>query len=131
MPSKNPQGRAESDHPWPLQDIEELINLLVEKEISEFELEKDGVKVRIKRAAPPAPAAAPVPVLFEPIPLAPRSPSPVIGDSPGATGASAALTGQAGAGSAGAVGPSPAESSAPSTAPPLLTRLPSSKWATW
>ncbi|HME00476.1 MAG TPA: acetyl-CoA carboxylase biotin carboxyl carrier protein [Terriglobia bacterium] len=106
MPSKNPRGREESDHPWPLQDIEELINLLVAKEISEFELEKDGVKVRIKRAAPAAPAAAPVPVLFEPVPLAPRSPFSVIADSPGATGTSPAPTGQAGAGSvAGAVPP--------------------------
>jgi len=110
MPSKNPRGREESEHAWPLQDIQELINLLVEKEISEFELEKDGVKVRIKRAASTAPAAVPVPVRFEPVPLAPRSPSPVIANSPGATGASPAPTAHAGADAVGAVVPPLAES---------------------
>jgi len=109
MPSKNPRGREESNHPWPLRDIEELINLLVEKEITEFELEKDEVKVRIKRAAPSPSAPAPVPALFEPVPPAPRSPSPLIAGSPGATEASPTSSGQAGAGSADAAVPPPAE----------------------
>ena len=116
MPSKNPRGREESEHAWPLQDIQELINLLVEKEISEFELEKDGLRVRIKRAAPldatgaPIAQAAVVPVPFEPIPPAPRFPSSA-GGSPGVAPVGiAAPTDQAGPGSAGGAGPTPAES---------------------
>jgi len=31
MPSKNSHGRAESERPWPLRNIQKLINLLVEK----------------------------------------------------------------------------------------------------
>jgi acetyl-CoA carboxylase biotin carboxyl carrier protein len=110
MPSKNPRGREESDHPWPLRDIEQLINLLVEKEISEFELEKDGVKVRIKRAAPSASSAALVPALFEPAPLAPRSPSGEIAGSPVATGEGPAPTGQSRGASVEADAPPSAES---------------------
>ena len=51
MPSKNPGGKEQSEHPWRLDEIQELINLLIEKEISEFELEKNGLKIRIKRSA--------------------------------------------------------------------------------
>ena len=115
MPSKNPQGRAESEHPWPFRDIQRLINLLVEKEISEFELEKDGLRIRIKRAAPPGPSSAPiaqaalVPVPFEPIPSAPRFPSPASGSPGGATGGIPTPTDQAGPGSVAGVVPTPAE----------------------
>jgi acetyl-CoA carboxylase biotin carboxyl carrier protein len=105
MPSKNPRRGEPSQHPWPLQEIQELINLLVEKEISEFELEKDGVKVRIKRVPPSAPAApithaVPVPVPFEPIPLSPRFPSAVTNPPASAPAGIAPSSDQAGAGSA-------------------------------
>jgi len=110
MPSKNPRGREESEHPWPLRDIQKLIKLLVKTEISEFELEKDGLRVRIKRAAPPGPAnqpiaqAAPPPVLFEPAPLTQRLPSSAAGPPAGAP------SDEAGPGSVGAVTAPPAES---------------------
>ena len=110
MPTKNPRGREQSEQAWPLQDIQDLVELLVEKEISEFELEKDGVKVRIKRGAPlgasgaPIAQPAPVPVLFEPIP---RFPSPVSGPPVAATGGIPASSEQAAAGPAV---PAPAES---------------------
>jgi acetyl-CoA carboxylase biotin carboxyl carrier protein len=63
MPGKNPTRGAEgSERAWGLKDIQDLIDLLVEREITEFEMEKDGVKVRIKRgnshAGNPAPAEA-------------------------------------------------------------------------
>jgi acetyl-CoA carboxylase biotin carboxyl carrier protein len=80
MPSKNTARGAEgSERAWGLKDIQDLIDLLVEREITEFEMEKDGVKVRIKRgnshagnptlgeacfsvSAPPARPVAPAPI---------------------------------------------------------------------
>jgi acetyl-CoA carboxylase biotin carboxyl carrier protein len=50
MPSRNPPRGAEgSASIWNLKDIRELIDLLVEREITEFEMEKDGARIRIKR----------------------------------------------------------------------------------
>jgi len=40
-------------------ELKELIEFLIEKDIAEFELERGDVKVKIKRAAEPAPAAFP------------------------------------------------------------------------
>jgi len=40
-------------------ELKELIEFLIEKDIAEFELERGDVKVRIKRAAEPVPAAVP------------------------------------------------------------------------
>jgi acetyl-CoA carboxylase biotin carboxyl carrier protein len=42
-----------------LKELKELIEFLIEKDIAEFELERGDVKVKIKRAAEPAFAAAP------------------------------------------------------------------------
>jgi len=42
-----------------LKELKELIDFLIEKDIAEFELERGDVKVKIKRAAEPAPAALP------------------------------------------------------------------------
>jgi acetyl-CoA carboxylase biotin carboxyl carrier protein len=49
MPEKNRQGAARGDADWRLNDIEKLIDLLVEREVSEFEMEKDGFRIRIRR----------------------------------------------------------------------------------
>lgn len=50
MPAKNPrQRKAASDRAWNLDEIQELIDLLIKKEVSEFEMERAGVKVRIRR----------------------------------------------------------------------------------
>jgi acetyl-CoA carboxylase biotin carboxyl carrier protein len=46
MPSKNV---SKEERAWSLKDIEQLLDLLVAREISEFEMEKDGFKVRVKR----------------------------------------------------------------------------------
>src|SRR5437762_6584148 len=75
MPAKNARGGNGPDPPWDLKDIEKLIDLLTERQIEEFEMEKDGLRVRIRRGAParsrePAPghspAAPPAPVTSPP-----------------------------------------------------------------
>lgn len=67
-------------------ELKELVEFLIEKDITEFELERGDVKVRIKRGAaspPPAPAeriiavhSAPVPTLETPQPASPAAPPP-------------------------------------------------------
>ncbi len=62
MPRRNPpRGREGSEHGWTLKDIQQLIDVLVEREITEFEMEKGGLRIRIKRgdaqAGNPSPAA--------------------------------------------------------------------------
>jgi acetyl-CoA carboxylase biotin carboxyl carrier protein len=60
MPSKS-AGRSggASASAWNLKEICELIDVLVERQISEFEMEKGGVRIRIKRGnASAEPAAA-------------------------------------------------------------------------
>ena len=60
MPGKNPRQTKEgSERPWNLEEIQELIDLLVKREISEFEMEKGGVKIRIKRGNSRAESFAP------------------------------------------------------------------------
>ena len=53
-------------------ELKELIDFLIEKDISEFELERGDVKVRIKRGAEPASAMIThsVPVPMAPMPMA-------------------------------------------------------------
>lgn len=73
-------------------ELKELIEFLIEKDIAEFELERGDVKVKIKRAAEPAPPdaryftvhpAPPAPVLGAPSapilsPAATVEPAPVV-----------------------------------------------------
>jgi acetyl-CoA carboxylase biotin carboxyl carrier protein len=50
MPGKSTSRGAEgSGGAWNLKEICELIDVLIEREISEFEMEKGGVRIRIKR----------------------------------------------------------------------------------
>lgn len=62
MPGKKPSrsGEAASERSWELKEIQQLIDLLTEREVAEFEMEKDGMRIRILRQAPAG--AAPVPV---------------------------------------------------------------------
>ena len=76
------------------EDIERILELVRAHDLAEFELERDGLKLRVRKNAgmphlvqPPAQAAPlappPVPVLYQPPPLAaaqPASPVPVEGD---------------------------------------------------
>ena len=83
--------------PFDLKDVKQLVELMRRSDLTEFELEQEGVKVRIKRdanspiapvvhttlppfAAMPAPApmvAAPAPVAAAPAPVAPAAASDV------------------------------------------------------
>ena len=50
MPGRNPpRGGEGSGSTWNLKEIRELIDVLIEREISEFEMEKGGSSIRIKR----------------------------------------------------------------------------------
>src|SRR2546425_10098936 len=61
MPAKNTKGGSGPDQPWNLKDIEKLIDLLTERQIEEFEMEKDGLRVHIRRGAPAGPRARAAP----------------------------------------------------------------------
>ena len=78
MPAKN-VGKEEREAPaWTLKDIEKLLDLLTAREISEFEMEKDGLRLRIKRglaheSGATLPAHFPAPVRTEGTAPAPAS----------------------------------------------------------
>jgi acetyl-CoA carboxylase biotin carboxyl carrier protein len=54
-------------------EVRKLVGLLEEKNLSLFELEIEGLKVKIARSAPVAAPAAPVPVAAPPAPLTPEA----------------------------------------------------------
>ncbi len=61
MPGKKPSrlGEAGSEKGWELKEIQQLIDLLIEREVAEFEMEKNGTRIRILRRAPVAAAPGP------------------------------------------------------------------------
>ena len=66
-------------------EIKEILRILEEQEITEFELEQDGVKLRVARAARnSAPGAAVVPV--SPVPVLPAGSAAVPPPAPAAGG---------------------------------------------
>jgi len=52
-----------------LDDIKQILDLVREHDLSEFELERDGLKLRVRKAGETVVAAAPAPVA--PVPVAP------------------------------------------------------------
>ena len=63
-------------------ELKELIEFLVDKDISEFELERGDLKVRLKRGpqpsiAPVVVASAPAPILSQPMVQMPATPAPI------------------------------------------------------
>ena len=48
MPRSKSSGGT-SQPPWVIKEIQELIDLLIQREITEFEMEKDGFRIRIRR----------------------------------------------------------------------------------
>jgi acetyl-CoA carboxylase biotin carboxyl carrier protein len=82
-----------------LKELKEILQILEEKEITEFELEEEGMKLRIRKAAPPSAnhASAPsgavplVPTVFPiaaapvPAPSAGSGPAPVEAEDAGVT----------------------------------------------
>ena len=75
-----------------LSELKDILRILEEQEITEFELEHDGVKLRVCRSSPPVPAPPAPPGSF-PAPPGPTAavPAPVAG----AAGGFAAPTGDA------------------------------------
>jgi acetyl-CoA carboxylase biotin carboxyl carrier protein len=71
-----------------LEDIKQILDLVREHELSEFELERDGLKLRVRKGGPPAlafgaaPAAAPAPVT--PAAPAPEPVSTAVASAPAA-----------------------------------------------
>ena len=52
MPGKKPSRKGEGlGRSWNLQEIRDLIDVLIERNVQEFEMEKAGQKVRIKRGS--------------------------------------------------------------------------------
>jgi acetyl-CoA carboxylase biotin carboxyl carrier protein len=77
MAGKKPSRSVEgSGRAWGLKEIEQLIDVLIDRQVTEFEMEQDGAKIRVKRgnyavtnpvadeayvADPAAPPLSPVP----------------------------------------------------------------------
>jgi len=57
---KRSTGKEASVQAWDTGEIQKLIDVLIKREITEFEFEKDGVKIRVKRGKPRAKSLAPV-----------------------------------------------------------------------
>jgi acetyl-CoA carboxylase biotin carboxyl carrier protein len=81
MPPKSENSPEESaGKPWDINDLKELLHVLVGQEITEFEMEQGGVKIRIKRGNCHV-VATPIPmngVATSPaVILPPATPSPV------------------------------------------------------
>jgi acetyl-CoA carboxylase biotin carboxyl carrier protein len=52
MPGKNSKGHPpEPGRVWNMTDIQELLDLLAGREITEFEMEQEGVKIRVRRGS--------------------------------------------------------------------------------
>jgi acetyl-CoA carboxylase biotin carboxyl carrier protein len=49
MPAKNRRGEKRPNGSWELDDIQRLVDLVVERGIDEFEIERNGLRIRIKR----------------------------------------------------------------------------------
>ena len=94
MPRKNIGGSGGAGGgSWNLKEICELIDVLVEREISEFEMEKGGVRIRVRRGNSPAeaPAVSVLPANASPAwAPPPPSPPPVVRPATGEAPAEAA-----------------------------------------
>jgi len=76
-----------------LSDLKDILRILEKQEITEFELEQDGVKLRVCRSTPAA--AAPVPALPTPAVAASTAAAPVpapVPDAPVAAGEDEAVS---------------------------------------
>jgi acetyl-CoA carboxylase biotin carboxyl carrier protein len=100
MPGKN-RNLPEPGRVWSLDDIQALLDLLAAKEITEFEMEQQGVKIRVRRGNIRqedaaningyviAPGSAPAVVAPSPVSVVPAAAPPA--SSPAAPGAEPAV----------------------------------------
>jgi acetyl-CoA carboxylase biotin carboxyl carrier protein len=83
MPAKNPrQAKKIAESAWNLEEIQELIDMLIAKQVSEFELEKAGVKIRIRRGNSAASPWAPLAMGEVPMEASPSAAEARIPDEP-------------------------------------------------
>jgi acetyl-CoA carboxylase biotin carboxyl carrier protein len=73
-----------------LKEIKELVDLITEKAITEFELERGGVRLRIKRELPGAPAAVQTSIQGAGPLLVPDTAAPAVAAAPAAPAAASA-----------------------------------------
>jgi acetyl-CoA carboxylase biotin carboxyl carrier protein len=60
MAGKKPsRSMAGTESAWGLKEIEQLIDLLIDRQVTEFEMEQNGAKIRVKRGEGGAPSLAP------------------------------------------------------------------------
>jgi acetyl-CoA carboxylase biotin carboxyl carrier protein len=69
MPGKNSRKVEQAEDPWGLRDIRELIDVLIEREIAEFEMERNGLRIRIRRGGAKELVPAPVSAASSPLPI--------------------------------------------------------------
>jgi acetyl-CoA carboxylase biotin carboxyl carrier protein len=78
------EKKVGSENGWELKEIQKLIDLLIERDVAEFEMEKAGTRIRVRRAesraeaasAPPAIISpAVLPLTFPAVPSAPPAPA--------------------------------------------------------
>jgi acetyl-CoA carboxylase biotin carboxyl carrier protein len=82
MPEKNRQAAGGADADWRLNDIEKLIDLVVEHEISEFEMEKGGFRIRIRRGEAHSPSQSPAPAASVPVSTVIQASAPNVSSAP-------------------------------------------------
>jgi acetyl-CoA carboxylase biotin carboxyl carrier protein len=76
-----------------LDDIKEILNLVREHELAEFELERDGLKLRVRKAGHEVPVVAPVLPVAAPVVSTVPAPAPSPVPSPAAPEPAAAADG--------------------------------------
>ena len=55
------EKKGSSENGWELKEIQKLIDLLIERDVAEFEMEKGGTRIRVRRAESRTTAPAPAP----------------------------------------------------------------------
>ncbi len=100
------RGSTGSENGWELKEIQKLIDLLIERDVAEFEMEKGGTRIRVRRAenrpVAPAPAAptiispAVLPLTIPGVTSAPSAPAADITTAPAARSEPAALPSETG-----------------------------------
>jgi len=107
MAGKKRESGERAERGWRLEDIQKLIDSLVEREISEFEMEQDGLRIRVRRGEVPvvAPASSMAPAAPVPVSVVVPQAAP----APHGSGPTAPLAPSGGAPSAEALPAEPAE----------------------
>jgi len=80
---KPPRSIEGTEKVWGLKEIEQLIDVLIERQVTEFEMEQNGARIRVKRGntvasnpgAGQAYVADPEPPRMSPLPAAPSVPA--------------------------------------------------------